>query len=214
MKEKTLLQFFEVLNSDNPTPGGGAVTSYVASLALGLSNMAILISKRRKSFLSLDEEIKEKINEASNNLTKLGNELLDEIQNDIDAFNNYMLAFKMPKDSNEEIKLRDEKLKEASISNINSPYRVLEIILEAYKQYEIIAPYVVKSIISDLAIGLILLDSGIQSSIVNLKINLPYIEDKDIIKKVNDIIKVGKKLKEQKLFKLLTHTMSLLEEGN
>ena len=49
---------------------------------------------------------------------------------------------------------------------------------------------------------------------MNLKINLPYIEDKDIIKKVNDIIKVGKKLKEQKLFKLLTHTMTLLEEGN
>ncbi|HHU28723.1 TPA: cyclodeaminase/cyclohydrolase family protein [bacterium] len=213
MKRKTLEQFYYLLNSDAPTPGGGAVISYVLSLGIGLSNMAILISKKRKSFLSLDEKIQHQINEASDKLTLLGTTLLDEIQNDVDAFNHFMDIYKLKVTTQNEQNIKEKRLNEASNKNIMIPYRILETCLEAYEQYEIIEPYVVKSIISDLIIGVILLDSSIQSNIVNLKINLPYIKDEDIINKVNDIIKMATELRVNKLSSLLNKLMNRLEGG-
>ncbi|HHU29042.1 TPA: cyclodeaminase/cyclohydrolase family protein [bacterium] len=214
MKEKTLEQFYHLLNSDAPTPGGGAIISYVLSLAVGLSNMSILISKKRKSFLALDESIQNRVSEASNKLTSLGTGLLDEIQNDVDAFNHFMVIYKLKPENEEEQLKKEQLLDEASNKSILIPVKVLKTCIEAYDAYEVIEPYVVKSIISDLIIGVILLDSCIQSSIVNIKINLPYIKDENLIKMINQEIKIAKEVRESKLTPLLNKLMSKLEGGN
>lgn len=57
----TLEKYLNELSSDRPVPGGGSVSAYVASLAMGLSQMVIRISlnRKKKDGLSLEEEARE-----------------------------------------------------------------------------------------------------------------------------------------------------------
>lgn len=59
--EQTLKQYLEQLSSDAPVPGGGSVSAYTASLAMGLSEMVsrITLGRKRKAGLGPDEEKKE-----------------------------------------------------------------------------------------------------------------------------------------------------------
>ena len=188
MKTKSLKEFFRLLNSEAPTPGGGAVIAYVSALAVGLTNMSALISKKRKSFSTLSESVQSQVNTATEKLTQYGEEMLDEIQKDVDGFNCYMEALKLPKESSQQIKQREEAINKAAKSSILLPYHVLEICLEAFNEFETILPIVASTIISDLAIGIILIDAAVESCIVNLKINLPYIHDTDVIDMVKNKI--------------------------
>lgn len=58
--EMTLKQYLEELSSEKPVPGGGSVSAYVASLAMGLSQMVgrIALGRKRKENLS-PKEIKD-----------------------------------------------------------------------------------------------------------------------------------------------------------
>ncbi len=214
MKNKSLEEFYNLVNSDQPAPGGGAVVSYITSLGMGLANMAMMISKKRKSFLNYDLTTQTNIVSSIDKISQLGTSLLEEIQKDIDSFNNFMATLKMPKETEEEKKIQEEALKQASINNIMLPYHVLEICLEAYEEVKFISPFVVKSIISDLAIGIIYLEAGINASIINLKINLPYISDETIISKVNNLIAKANDLIKNDLVILKMNVLSKIEGGN
>jgi methenyltetrahydrofolate cyclohydrolase len=58
---QTLEQYLHELSSDRPVPGGGSVSAYVASLAMGLSQMVIRISlkRKKKADATLEEEARE-----------------------------------------------------------------------------------------------------------------------------------------------------------
>jgi len=56
--------------------------------------------------------------------------MLGLIDLDTEAFNYYMEVFKMPKKSEEEKRIRDEKLKEATKKAIDVPLKTLETIKE------------------------------------------------------------------------------------
>ncbi|HTL48772.1 MAG TPA: cyclodeaminase/cyclohydrolase family protein [Verrucomicrobiae bacterium] len=57
----SLEQYLHELSSDRPVPGGGSVSAYVASLAMGLSQMVIRIAlkRKKKAGASLEEEARE-----------------------------------------------------------------------------------------------------------------------------------------------------------
>ena len=54
-REQTLRQYLEALSSKEPIPGGGSVSAYVASLAMGLSQMVAEITLARKIKADLSE---------------------------------------------------------------------------------------------------------------------------------------------------------------
>ncbi len=57
----TLKEYLDKLSSDAPVPGGGSVSAYAASLAMGLSQMVarITLGRKKKPGLSPQEEQKE-----------------------------------------------------------------------------------------------------------------------------------------------------------
>lgn len=164
--EVSLKEYLKLVDSDSPTPGGGSVCAYVASLGIGLARMAMSISAKRKAYSLLDTKTIEEINLSMKRLLDLENQALTYVQADIDAFNSFMVAYR----SKDEVAIR-----EATITCFNSPYQLGLIVLEAIENTSKIAKYVAKSVWSDLEMSLTLSKSCLESCKSNMKINLSTI---------------------------------------
>ena len=114
-----------------------------------------------------------------------GLKLSNEDQN---AFLNWQKSKKLPKNSEKEKKIRLEKINFYTAECAKIP---LTICINSLKLTEIIQdflPYCNKWLISDASIGASLSKAAFESSIFNIKINIPYIKDQNLLEEIDNFI--------------------------
>jgi glutamate formiminotransferase/formiminotetrahydrofolate cyclodeaminase len=119
------------------------------------------------------------------------NNLLQLVDEDTKAFNRIMEAFSLPKKSEEEKKMRDIAVQEATKNATLVPLKVMEI---AYSGFGLINEMVENgnpNSISDAGVGALAIRSCIRGAFLNVRINASGLSDKvfvtDIITKGADI---------------------------
>src|SRR5450759_4600727 len=106
------------------------------------------------------------------------------VDEDTEAFNRILEAFSLPKKSEEEKKLRDTAIQEATKNAILVPLKVME---TAYSGFELINEMVEKgnpNSITDAGVGALAIRSCIKGAFLNVKINASGLQDKEFIKSV------------------------------
>lgn len=162
IKNQKISDFESCLSSKSPTPGGGAVAALSASLAAGLCEMVINLTKE-------DTGIKIKRVEI------LRERLLELADEDVKAFNAVMASYR------EKNKKEIEKaFKGATIIPLETARLSEEIKKFAY----ILTKRGNKNTYSDAKTAYYLSDAARKSAIENVKINLKYIKDKKWKKKI------------------------------
>ena len=169
--DRSLKEYLEDVSSYSPAPGGGSVVAYMTSLSIGLYLMSIRISVRRKSFIALDDKIKQEVYDNINKLDEINKIILNYVDKDIDTFNEYMEAYRS-KDQ--------EAIKRETIKCFNEPYHVLNLIFEAIDVMLLDQKYIVKSVRSDLRIALNSLEAQFDNCKENIDININNIDDEYI----------------------------------
>lgn len=199
ISELTLKQFTNELASNSPTPGGGAATALVLSISSALSSMVFNLTIGKKIYNSYNDEIKSKINEELMSAQKLKEDFLSFAQKDAEAFSNVMNAYHMPKSTDEENKLRNEAIEKSYIGAMNVPLGTARAAVRIYDCCETAARYGNKTAVSDAGVSCILASAAIESAILNVKINLKYIKDENIIedvsKECDEILKTSFEMK-------------------
>jgi glutamate formiminotransferase/formiminotetrahydrofolate cyclodeaminase len=184
-----LKQFIELVGSRSSAPGGGSVSAVAASLGAALGTMMGLLSYGSKKFEQVEKQMRQYIPPLYENMKKL----IPLIDEDTNAFNDYMLALKLPRNTEEEKKLRNEKIQEGLKKAVNVPLSVMRIGDSCWKSMLEMAKHGNVSSSSDLAVGAKCLEAGIWGAYKNVEINLPQIEDRkfkqSIIKEANQILK-------------------------
>lgn len=175
--EYKVKQFIDEVASSSPAPGGGSISALSSSIGLALTQMVGALSNSKKKFKTLDEHIKDEFNGVLQEFDKLRQEMMDLIDQDTDAFNFIMDAFKLPKDSEEDKKKRLEAITEATKKAVYVPYRVAELSMKAMSQLNIILVYGNRNTLSDLGVSVLMLHAGIEGAILNVKINLKGLQD-------------------------------------
>jgi len=195
--------FVEETASSSPAPGGGSVSALMASLSSSLGQMVIRLTSGKKSFLELDESIKDKINNALNLLEGWQKELLSLIDEDTDAFNDYMEALKLPKDTEEDKKKRKKAMSDALIVAMEVPLKTAKTSLSILEVLPLIAQYGNKNAASDIGVAALAARAGLEGAILNVKINLGGIDDVSIINQkraeCDDMLSKGDELKNEVL---------------
>ncbi len=177
LDQKTVREFINELGSNSPAPGGGSVAALGASLASALGAMVFNLTVGKKAYNEYSQEDKVLVDKSLEQCLLLEEKFLDLMNKDTEAFLVLMSAFKLPKETEEEKKVRSLKIKEGNQVALEIPLSVAE---EAYKIYEyvkIAARLGNKNAISDAGVSALMLQASIESAILNVKINLSSIKD-------------------------------------
>lgn len=202
-----LRDFIEELSSEKPAPGGGSASALSASLGAALFIMVMNLTRGKKFYNEYSEEVKKQMAESLERMESIKRELEALIDEDTNAYNRVMAAFKLPKNTDEEKRIRNEEIQKAYKVAIDVPYKTAKISLEAIKMFEFGAKYGNPNAITDIAVGCNLLYSGIIGALYNVRINLNSINDDDFVNKIkkecDDMIKKAEEYKR--------NTISLVE---
>jgi formiminotetrahydrofolate cyclodeaminase len=179
--DKNIRDFLRELASRAPVPGGGSVAALSAGLASALTEMVANLTVGRKGFEEVEEEMKQITQEASEYREKF----LKDIDKDAEAFNKVMGAFKLPKNTPEEIDKRKQVIQEEFKNAALVP---LEVAKDTVKLMEFTSKVVEKgnkNAISDGAVAAMMARTAVLGALYNVKINLQSIKDENFLNKIS-----------------------------
>ncbi|TFG80964.1 MAG: glutamate formimidoyltransferase [Chrysiogenales bacterium] len=117
-----LVDFCAELASDSPAPGGGSIAALNGALSAGLSAMVGNLTHGKKGY----EAVRDEMESVAEKAQSLKDFFIEAIDNDTEAFNCLMAAFSLPKKSDEEKKVRQDAIEEATKGATLIPFAVLE----------------------------------------------------------------------------------------
>jgi formiminotetrahydrofolate cyclodeaminase len=181
MAESTIYQFINELSSDAPIPGGGGASGLVAACGMALGNMVLSLTTGKKKFEQYQDEIDELI-EKGNNLTDA---LLRGMDADAAAFIPLTMAYRMPKDTEEEQAKRDAVMEEALVTASEAPLHMMANIMEAMHLIHRIAEIGSRMAISDAGVGIQCCMAAMHGASLNVFINTKSMKNREVAEDMN-----------------------------
>jgi len=183
----TLTDFTNETASESPAPGGGSISAYCGAMGVALGTMVANLSAHKRGW---DDRWEEFSNWADKGIT-YQNTLLDLVDEDTNAFNKIMNAFRLPKDSEEEKVKRQEAIQAATKNAILTPFKVMETAFASMEVMKAMAEFGNPNSVTDAGVGALCARTAVIGAFLNVKINCGDCIDKTF---VDDILKRGKKL--------------------
>ncbi len=195
--------FVNELSRDSPAPGGGSVAALNGALSGALASMVSNLTYGKKKYSDVWDEMLEIGRKAQ----KLKDELLTLVDKDTEAFDQVMLAMKLPKKTEEEKKIRAMEIERATKHAIEIPLKTLRLTPELMELALRLAEKGNKNAISDAGVAALTAYTAAYGAYLNVLINLGGISDENYVNATRDeaekILKKIEELKTQVLEKVL-----------
>lgn len=115
--------FLEALAAPTATPGGGSAAAYAGAQAAALIGMVARLTLGKKKYAAVDEQMQSLAAEADD----LRHQLAQAVEDDAGAYSQVMAAYKLPKDSSDQLEARDTAIQKAILGAIVVPLRVAQL---------------------------------------------------------------------------------------
>ncbi|MDA8226867.1 MAG: cyclodeaminase/cyclohydrolase family protein [Desulfitobacterium hafniense] len=178
--DQSIGQFLAQAASSAPTPGGGSVSAYSGALAASMVCMVSNLTVGKEKYKDVEAEVVEILQSGEKLLADLQNGLT----NDIKVFSEFMEVLKLPKDTEEQKRIRTEKLQEVLVAATEVPLTIARNCFEVLKLAKQLAPIGNKGAISDVGVAAYLAESALKSAMFSVDINLPQIKNDSYREKV------------------------------
>lgn len=183
--DKSVLQFIDSVASKEPAPGGGSVAALSGAIGAALSNMVSNLTVGKKFYNEYSDDIKASIAKQYEAVEELKAELVQLIDEDTEAYNQVMAAFKLPKDTDEDKAKRTQAIQKSYNLALQVPLRTARQSLEVLKLQSELIEYGNPNAITDIGVSVLLCNAAVEGAILNVKINLSSIKDESIVNEVN-----------------------------
>jgi glutamate formiminotransferase/formiminotetrahydrofolate cyclodeaminase len=162
-----LVEFCAELASDSPAPGGGSIAALNGALSAGLSAMVGNLTFAKKGYETVGNEMETVAIKAQ----PLKDFFVEAIDKDTEAFNCLMAAFALPKKTDEEKKIRQDAIDEATKGATMIPFAVLEKSLAAAELALIVAQKGNRNSLSDAGVAGLTAAVCAEGALYNVLIN-------------------------------------------
>ena len=187
MMEKSVKEFLEKVAEKTPTPGGGSIAALAGAMACSLAEMVCNLTIGKKKYADVEEEMKK----LAEKMRQRRQEFLKLVEEDAKAFDEVMKAYKEGGDEQEALK------KAAKV-----PYETASNCLSIMDDIFVIAKDGNKNSITDAGVAGYMAHAGFNSALLNVKINLKYIEDDNFKKEMEENMEKMIKEMDEKLAKI------------
>lgn len=167
--------FADETASESPAPGGGSISAYIGALGISLGTMVANLSSHKPGW----DERWEEFSDWAVKGQQIKDELLFLVDEDTSAFNRIMEAFGLPKDTEEDKKLRTEAIQNATKYAIEIPFRVMKKAYESMEVIKAMAETGNPNSVSDAGVGALCARSAVMGAYLNVKINAAGLADKE-----------------------------------
>ncbi len=186
---ESIKNFLIDLGSDSSAPGGGSVAGLIAALSGALNSMVYSLTVGKKNYVELSDDEQKMITKFQLESRSFTERSLELMEDDRSNFLKLMDAYKLPRNTEDEKEKRKEEIKKNTIKAMEAPLNLARESLLFYENLKIMKKYGNKMLISDLGISAILLHSAIESSIVNVKVNLNSLREEEFFSKIDNELK-------------------------
>jgi glutamate formiminotransferase/formiminotetrahydrofolate cyclodeaminase len=169
----SLTDFALETSSESPAPGGGSVAAYCGALGISLATMVANLSSHKRGWDDRWEEFSEWAEKGMD----LQQKLLYLVDEDTQAFNRIIEAFRLPKGTEEEKASRKQAIQDATKYAIEIPMEVARTSLASMEVVKAMAEKGNPNSATDAGVGALCARTGVFGAVMNAKINLGDIED-------------------------------------
>ncbi len=172
--EMKLTDFIDEVSRESAAPGGGSIAALAGALGASLSSMVSNLTANRRG----SEDVDEILNKVADEAQEIKNKLVKAIDDDTNAFNEYMDARRLPNKTEEEKLKRNEAMLQGLKNAVSVPFETAQLSSKAIEIAGIVAKFGNPNSITDVGVGAQMAYSGVLGGIYNVLINLKDIDDK------------------------------------
>ncbi len=181
-QEAQEISFLDRVAEGTTAPGGGSAAAHVGALGAALAVMVARLTTGRKNYQDVEAECWQTIEKGE----ELRAKLTEAIETDAKSFDGIIQARRLPKDTEENQQIRENAIMEASFHAAAVPLHTTEMCLDVMRLGLRMAEVGNVNCISDAASGVYQAFAGMQSAVLNVKINLLGYEEEVRAKELQD----------------------------
>jgi len=174
IKDKSIEVFLDELASRSATPGGGSVAALMGAQSAALTSMVCNLTIGKPKYAEVDADMQALLvkSEALRvSLTKM-------IKADVDVFDQLMMTYGLPKETDEEKTARSEQIQSVLKEATLVPLACAKACAEAIALSQEAAEKGSVNVISDAGAGVMSAYAGLKSAALNVYINTASLKDR------------------------------------
>lgn len=179
--ELTIDSFLELLSSKAAVPGGGGASALVGAVAASLSHMVAALTVGKAKYADVEDEMNG-ILTASERITKRFLLLMDE---DAAAFAPLAEAYRLPKETPEQLADREETMEAALRTAVEPPLTIMQVCGEALELIAVCAEKGSVMAVSDAGVAASLCRSALEGASLNVFINTQPMKNREYAERLN-----------------------------
>ncbi|MCJ7623641.1 MAG: glutamate formimidoyltransferase [Anaerolineaceae bacterium] len=172
--------FIDELASSSPTPGGGSAAAHTGSAAAALVSMVARLTVGKKKYHSVEKKMWDILEKSE----VLRTELTEAVRLDAEAFDGFMKALKLPKNTPEEQDTRAKAIESATYHAAFVPLQVAKMAVNVLELAVSVAADGNINAISDAGSSAALSRAALTSASLNVNINLMDIQAQEKAKEM------------------------------
>lgn len=177
---RTLSDLLAAFRSSEPTPGGGSAAALAGAVGASLLAMVAALPKPKAA---TDDE-RARLAAAGRRCTALAVQLETLVDQDSDAYDLVVGAFRMPKATDEEKAARAAGIQRALAAATETPLAVMRLVAEALGAAPTVAELGNPNASSDVQVARGLLGAALAGGRANVEINLGSLKDPEYVARV------------------------------
>lgn len=174
----TEASFIEELAKGTPSPGGGSAAAFAGAAAAALVAMVARLTIGKKKYANVEQQMWQIVDQVDAYRATLTSAMTD----DAAAFEQYLAALRLPKETAEQQAARAEAMETATLQTIHVPLMVAQTAVAVLRLAVETARNGNVNAISDAASGAALARAALTGSGLNVRINCPNLQDQQAAK--------------------------------